>query len=354
MTKAEAEKRIRQLVREIHQHDHRYYALEKPTISDAQYDRLMRELVELEEAHPDLRPPDSPTYRVGHGMREAFKKVRHAAPMGSLDSLMSADEVREFEARVRKALEVEAVVYQVEPKFDGLSVELIYEDGVLVRGSTRGDGEIGEDVTENLKTIRAIPLRLAEDGPAGGRRGLLAVRGEALIPIPEFEALNKRLIENNEEPFANARNAAAGTVRQLDPKVTASRKLDLYAYEVLKADHASFPTQGAMVAALRDWGFHVEKSVRRCEGLDDVIAYHAAMAERRDRLEFEIDGVVVKVDRRDWQELLGVRSRSPRWAVASSSRRAKRSPRSWTSWCRWAAPESSLRWPSSSRSTSRA
>src|SRR5262245_65547184 len=276
----------------------------------------MKELVELEGLHPDLVEPDSPTQRVSHGMREAFKKVRHAAPLGSLDSLMDADEVREFDARVHKALEVDDVAYQVEPKFDGLSVELIYEDGALVRGSTRGDGEIGEDLTENLKTIRAIPLRLSEEGPAAGRRGLLAVRGEALIPTPEFEAFIKRLIESNEEPFANARNAAAGTVRQLDPRITASRKLDFYAYEVLKSDHTSFATQGEMVAALRDWGFHVEKSVKRCETLDQVMAYHEAMAERRDKLDYEIDGVVVKVDRRDWQALLGVRSRSPRWAVA--------------------------------------
>src|SRR5262245_25622657 len=173
-------------------------------------------------------------------MREGFKKVRHLAPMLSLDSLMSADEVREWDVRVRKALEVDEVEYQVEPKFDGLSVELIYEDGVFHQGSTRGDGEVGEDVTENLRTIRTIPLRLSEDGPAEGRRGRLAVRGEALIPIPEFEAFNQRLLENQEEPFANPRNAAAGTVRQLDPRITASRKLDFYAYEVLQADHALF------------------------------------------------------------------------------------------------------------------
>ena len=316
MTKAAAEKRVRELAREIHEHDRRYYALDRPTISDAQYDRLVRELIELEQQYPDLRQPDSPTQRVGSAMREGFKKVRHQAPMLSLDSLMSADEVREWDARVRRGLEMDEVEYQVEPKFDGLSVELIYEDGVFQQGSTRGDGEIGEDVTENLRTIRTIPLRLAEDGPAEGRRGRLAVRGEALIPIPEFEAFNQRLIENGEEPFANPRNAAAGTVRQLDPRITASRKLDFYAYEVLQADHALFETQGEMLTALRDWGFHVEKSVRRCQGLDAVIGYHATMAERRDRLEYEIDGVVVKVDRRDWQELLGVRSRSPRWAVA--------------------------------------
>ena len=316
MSKAEAEKRIHQLAREIHQHDHRYYALDKPTISDAQYDRLMRELAELEAQYPDLVLPDSPTQRVGGGMRAAFKKVAHEAPMLSLDSLMSVEEVREFDARVRKALEIDEVAYQVEPKFDGLSVELVYQDGRLRTGSTRGDGEIGEDVTENLRTIRAIPLRLSEEGPEEGLRGTLAVRGEALIPIPEFEAFNKGLIEKNEEPFANARNAAAGTVRQLDPRITASRKLDFYAYDVLRGEHAVFKTQGEMLEALRGWGFHVEKSIRSKQSLEQVLAYHQALAERREKLEFEVDGVVIKVDRRDWQELLGVRSRSPRWAVA--------------------------------------
>jgi DNA ligase (NAD+) len=316
VTQSAAEKRIRELVREIHEHDRRYYALDRPTISDAQYDRLVHELVALEKEHPELRQPDSPTQRVGSAMREGFKKVRHLAPMLSLDSLMSVDEVREWDARVRRGLEMDEVEYQVEPKFDGLSVELVYGDGVFQQGSTRGDGEIGEDVTENLRTIRTIPLRLSEDGPKEGRRGRMAVRGEALIPIPEFEAFNQRLIENGEEPFANPRNAAAGTVRQLDPSITAARRLDFYAYEVLESEHQRFATQGEMLAALRDWGFHVEKSVRRCQGIDAVAGYHAAMAERRDKLEYEIDGVVVKVDRRDWQDLLGVRSRSPRWAVA--------------------------------------
>jgi len=315
-TRAEARKRIEQLAREIREHDHSYYVLDKPTIPDAQYDRLFRELAALEERFPDLRPPDSPTQRVSGPMREAFKKVRHEGMMLSLESLMSADEVREFDERARRALEVETITYVAEPKFDGLSVELVYEDGVLVRGSTRGNGELGEDVTENLRTIRAVPLRLAERGPKAGHSGLVSVRGEALMPLPEFEALNKRLIEASEEPFANARNAAAGTVRQLDPAITASRRLDLYAYEIMRADGVPLAGQQAMLETLRAWGFHVEKNVAVCDGLDEVIEYHAKLLERRDRLEYEIDGVVVKVDRRDWQELLGVRSRSPRWAVA--------------------------------------
>ena len=316
MNRDAAGKRIGALVQEIREHDHRYYALDKPTISDAQYDRLMRELIELEERFPELRLPDSPTQRVGSAMRTAFRKLPHVRPMLSLESLMNVDEVREFDSRVRKALQATDVLYQAEPKFDGLSVELVYEDGLLARGTTRGDGEVGEDITENLRTIRAIPLRLSERKTAPDARGTVAVRGEALMPLSEFEALNRQLIESNDEPFANARNSAAGTVRQLDPRITASRKLDLYAYDVMHADHATFETQAQMIQGLRAWGFHVDQDVVPCRSVEEIAKYHAALLERRDRLAYEIDGVVVKLDRRDWQELLGVRSRSPRWAVA--------------------------------------
>ena len=314
MTKAEAKKQIEQLAGEIRAHDHRYYVLDKPGISDAAYDRLFRELQDLEAQFPDLRAPDSPTQRVGGGLRTAFQKVRHLEAMLSIDSLMAADEVLEFDGRVRKGLEVERVTYVAEPKFDGLSVELVYQDGIFVRGSTRGDGETGEDITGNLRTIRALPLRLGGDGPRP--RGTIAVRGEALMTLPEFEALNRRLIERSEEPFANPRNAAAGAVRQLDPKITASRRLDLYAYEVMAAEAFAPRTQTETLDALRGWGFHVEKNVRVCRGIEAALAYHADLHERRDALDYEIDGVVIKVDRRDWQDLLGMRSRSPRWAVA--------------------------------------
>ena len=322
MDRKEARSRIESLAAELREHDHRYYSLDKPSISDASYDQLFRELKTLEEAHPDLRPPDSPTLRVGAGMRTAFQKIKHHQPMLSLDSLMNENEAREFDARIKKGLGLDdglfagEVVYQAEPKFDGLSIELVYEDGVFVRGSTRGDGEQGEDVTANLRTIRAIPLRLRDEGPADGRRGVLAVRGEALMPLAEFEALNKRLIEANEEPFASARNSAAGTVRQLDPTITASRRLDFYAYDVLHADHARFATQHDMLAALRAWGFHVEKDVTRCNGIADVIAFHTKFAEKRDKLAYEIDGVVAKVDDRATHARLGMRSRSPRYAFA--------------------------------------
>ena len=316
MTRTESKKRIEQLAAEIREHDHRYYVLDQPTISDAQYDKRFRELQALEEEFPDLRPPDSPTLRVGGGLRTAFKKVKHLKPMLSLESLMERDEVLAFDERLRKAFEVESLDYVAEPKFDGLSVELVYEDGLFVRGSTRGDGEIGEDITENLRTIRSLPLRLIASKSHASPGGEIAVRGEALMPLSEFEALNKRLIEASEEPFASARNSAAGTVRQLDPAITASRRLDLYAYEITHGADAAIATQTEMLATLRLWGFHVEKTMRRCAGIEEAVAFHAEMLERREKLPYEIDGIVIKVDRRDWQAGLGERSRSPRWAVA--------------------------------------
>ena len=314
MTKGEAKKRVEQLAREIRGHDHRYYVFDRPSISDAAYDRLFRELQELEERYPDLRAPDSPTQRVGGGLRTAFRKVPHLQPMLSIQTLKSVDEVREFDGRVRKALEVERVTYLAEPKFDGLSVELVYEDGVFVRGSTRGDGETGEDITENLRTIRALPLRLADGGPPV--QGTLAVRGEALMTLAEFHAWTRRQIEQGEEPAPNPRNAAAGSLRQLDPKVTASRRLDFFAYEVMAADEVALATQADVLAALRAWGFHVEHDVRVCHGIEAALAYQAELGERRATLAYEIDGVVIKVDRRDWQGILGARSREPRWVAA--------------------------------------
>jgi DNA ligase (NAD+) len=325
MTKTEARERIAELSEEIREHDHRYYVLDKPSISDAAYDKLLRELQSLEEEFPDLRAPDSPTQRVAGGLRAGFKKVRHLRPLLSLDSLMQESEAREFDERVRRGLGLDEglfagdVEYMAEPKFDGLSVELVYEDGVFTRGSTRGDGEVGEDVTENLRTIRAIPLRLRDGGPPA--KGTVAVRGEVLIPLAAFAELNGRLLADDEEPFANARNAAAGTVRQLDVSITAGRKLDCFAYEITSYDSPArgappFPTQQAMLDGLRAWGFHVEGQAKLCRGLDETIAYHAEMLEKREKLAYEVDGVVIKVNDRAAQTRLGMRSRSPRWAMA--------------------------------------
>ena len=322
MTKTEARDRVAELAQQIRDHDHRYYVLDKPSISDAAYDKLMRELQELEEQFPDLREPDSPTQRVSGGLRAGFKKVKHLRPMLSLDSLMNEDEAREFDDRVKRGLGLDEglfageVAYMAEPKFDGLSVELVYEDGVFTRGSTRGDGDVGEDITENLRTIRAIPLRLREDGPRA--KGTLSVRAEVLIPLAAFAELNAKLMEGGEEPFANARNAAAGTVRQLDVSMTASRRLDCFAYEIMSHEggaHA-FPTQVAMLESLGEWGFHVERQKKLCRGIDEALAFHAVLLEKRDQLAYEVDGVVIKVNERSSQARLGMRSRSPRWAMA--------------------------------------
>jgi DNA ligase (NAD+) len=325
VTKAEAKQRIATLSDDIREHDHRYYVLDKPTISDAAYDKLMRELQELEGQYPDLRASDSPTLRVSGGLREGFKKVKHVRPLLSLDSLMSEREVAEFDERVKKGLGLdeglfaEEVPYMAEHKFDGLSIELVYDDGILTRGSTRGDGDVGEDVTENLRTIRAIPLRLREEGPPA--RGTIAIRGEVLIPLASFAELNQRLIVAGEEPFAAARSAAAGTVRQLDVSITASRKLDFFAYEIMAYEPPArgphpFPTQHDMLDCLRAWGFHVESDVQLCHGLDETLAFHSRLLARRDQLPYEVDGVVIKVNDRAVQTRLGMRSRSPRWAVA--------------------------------------
>ena len=325
MTRAEAKQRIAELSDEIREHDHRYYVLDKPSISDAAYDKLLRELKSLEEEHPELRLADSPTQRVAGGLRAGFKKVKHLRPMLSLDSLMNEQEAREFDERVRRGLGLDEglfagdVAYMAEPKFDGLSVELVYEDGVFTRGSTRGDGEVGEDVTENLRTIRAIPLRLREGGPPA--KGTIAIRGEVLIPLAAFAELNTRLAAADEEPFANARNAAAGTVRQLDVSITAGRRLDCFAYEIMSYDVAArgappFATQESMLDGLRAWGFHVEETGKTCRGIDEALAFHAKLLEKRDQLAYEVDGIVVKVNDRAAQARLGMRSRSPRWAMA--------------------------------------
>ncbi len=325
MTKTDAKQRVAELSDQIREHDHRYYVLDKPTISDAAYDKLMRDLQALEQEYPDLRLQDSPTQRVSGGLRAGFKKVKHVRSLLSLDSLMEESEAREFDERVKKGLGMdeglfaEEVAYMAEPKFDGLSVELVYEDGVFTRGSTRGDGEVGEDVTENLRTIRAIPLRLREEGPPA--RDRVAIRGEVLIPLAAFAELNGKLIAEGEEPFANARNAAAGTLRQLDVSITGSRKLDCFAYEIMSYDAPArsphpFPTQQAMLDVLRAWGFHVEDNVKLCHGLEQALAFHAHLLERRERLAYEVDGIVIKVNDRAVQTRLGMRSRSPRWAVA--------------------------------------
>ena len=309
--KEEIRKHIEELREKIRYHNYRYYVLNEPEISDAEYDRLFKELEELEAKYPEFITPDSPTQRVGAKPLEEFKTYRHSIPMLSLNSVMEAAEVREFDERVRRMLGGEEIEYVVEPKIDGLAMELVYKDGALVVGSTRGDGWTGEDVTQNLRTIKTIPLRtLSEALP------LLEVRGEVYMPVRKFRELNEELGRRGERMFANPRNAAAGSVRQLDPRVTASRPLDFFAYGIGRVEGREFKTQWEILNYLKSIGFRVSDLVRRFDDIEDVISYHEEVEKRRDELDYEIDGIVVKVNSVEQQNRLGTISRSPRWAIA--------------------------------------
>ncbi len=313
MNRKQAEQRTRELHTQIRHHDYLYYVKDAPEISDEAYDELYRELEDLEERHPEFVTPDSPTQRVGGRALDKFPSVRHTAPMLSLDSSQEVAQLERFDERVRKAAEGE-IAYVVDPKLDGASVELVYEEGILVRASTRGDGRTGEGITENVRTIRAAPLRLHE-----GMRtvpGLLAVRGEVIMRVAAFEQLNERLLEQGREPFANPRNAAAGSLRQLDPQITAQRPLDLYVYDLLASEGASMETQWEVLTALSDWGFPVNELARRVSSVDEIVEYHAELHEQRDDLPYEIDGVVIKLDGLAQRDELGETSHHPRGAYA--------------------------------------
>jgi DNA ligase (NAD+) len=297
----------------IREHDYRYYVLDRPAISDAEYDRLLAELVRLEAAYPDLVTPDSPTQRVAGTPVSAFPTVAHLAPMLSLESVTDSDAVRRFAQRMRAATGGKTVRYVVEPKFDGLSLEVVYENGVLERASTRGDGEQGEGVTENVKTIRSVPLRL--HGRAVPR--LLAIRGEAIMRIADFEALNERLRRDKQPLFANPRNAAAGSIRQLDPRITAGRRLDILFYDILHLEGGSRPADDmSLLRALEGWGLHASPYARVCSSVDEVFRYQAEMSRRRATLPYEIDGIVMKVDDLTLRNRLRTTARHPRWALA--------------------------------------
>jgi DNA ligase (NAD+) len=313
--------RIDELRNEIRRHDYLYYVKNHPEISDEAYDRLFQELSQLETDYPALVIPDSPTQRIGAAPQTDLKKVQHERSMLSLDSIMNADDVRAFDARVRRELgreldrdlEQETIYYTAEPKFDGLSVELIYEGGRFIRGATRGDGLTGEDVTINLRTLRSLPLQLQAEADLPAH---LVVRGEVYMRLDEFQALNRRITERGDEPFANPRNAASGALRQLDSKMTAERPLVVACYEIMVQSGTALPTHWDELDRLAAWGLPVPSRRRRCASIEEVITFHADMASGRDGLPFEIDGTVVKLDRRDWQALLGEKSRSPRWAIA--------------------------------------
>lgn len=309
-----AERRAAELRDAIDHHSYRYHVLDAPEIPDVEYDRLFRELQELERVNPELVRPDSPTQRVGEAPVAGFESAPHRVPMLSLDNAFADEEVEDFDRRVRDRLEIEEPVeYAVEPKLDGAAISLTYERGVLVRAATRGDGKTGEDVTHNARTIASIPLRLRGDGFPE----LLEVRGEVYMPRAGFEAFNERARNTGEKTFANPRNAAAGSLRQLDPRMTASRPLDMFVYGVGAQDGGpSLKTQRQTLAQLRDWGLRVCPEAELAVGADGCLAYHQSIMQRRDELDYDIDGVVYKVNDLRQQAELGFVSRAPRWAVA--------------------------------------
>ncbi|MCD6128333.1 NAD-dependent DNA ligase LigA [Candidatus Bipolaricaulota bacterium] len=307
-------RRIEKLREEIRKHDYYYYVLNQPIISDAEYDRLFRELQELEQKYPQLVTPDSPTQRVGAPPAEEFRPVRHALPMLSLQNCFTEEEFLDWDRRVRRLLGGEKPVYVCEPKLDGLSVELIYEDGVFTVGSTRGDGYTGEDVTQNLRTIKQVPLRLLSDEIPPPR--LLEVRGEVYMEKEAFKRLNEERAKSGEPLFANPRNAAAGSLRQLDPGVTASRPLKLFCYALGRVEGIEIKSQEELLVTLPKLGFPVNPLWRRCETPEEAIDFYHELLERREELPYEADGMVVKVNDFAQREVLGEVSRAPRWAIA--------------------------------------
>jgi DNA ligase (NAD+) len=310
---ADVSARLDELREQIHRHNHLYYAEDRPEVSDAEYDRLWRELVALEQAHPELVTPDSPTQRPGGRRAETFAPVEHLVAMLSLDNAMTVEELQEFEARIRRALPGVTPAYVCEPKIDGLGVALLYERGRFVRGATRGDGRIGEDISQNLRTIKSIPATLS--GPLKGA-GKLEVRGEVYMPREAFARLNAGLEEAGQPVFANPRNAAAGAVRQKDPAVTASRPLEIFLYHVSVLEPPGFHSQWERLEALRQAGFPVNPRSQRAGTLDEVVAYCRTLEAERDALGYDADGVVVKVDDLEQQRRLGATAHHPRWAIA--------------------------------------
>lgn len=314
--------RAAELREKIEHANYRYHVLDDPEITDAEYDRAMRELEALENAHPELALADSPTRRVGARAQGGFAEVRHVIPMLSLNNAFEQDgegdrerfrEVAEFERRIEQTLNRRSPVFSVEPKLDGLAISLRYENGVFVQGATRGDGETGEDVTANLRTVRAIPLRLRGEGWPR----VLEVRGEVIMLRKDFESFNERARAADEKTLANPRNGAAGSLRQLDPAITAKRKLSFFAYAVGDVQGGELPaTHSKTLAKLRDWGFPVSPEVGTAQGFDGLIAFYRRIGAKRDALPYDIDGVVYKLDDYERQRVMGFVSRAPRWAIA--------------------------------------
>jgi DNA ligase (NAD+) len=309
----DAAHRIADLRRRIEDANHRYYVLDDPSIPDSEYDRLMRELQALEAAHPELTDATSPTQRVGNAPSSAFAEVRHEIQMLSLGNAFTDEEVADFVRRIEERLDRKDPVFSVEPKLDGLAISLRYERGAFVRGATRGDGSTGEDVTANLRTVKAVPLHLRGDDPPD----VLEVRGEVYMPLAAFRAYNERALKDGGKVLANPRNGAAGSLRQLDPRITAQRPLAFYAYAVGVVEGVQLPaTHSATLQRLREWGFPVSAESDVVTGTEGLLGYYRRMGEKRDRLPFDIDGVVYKLDDYAGQREMGFVSRAPRWAIA--------------------------------------
>jgi len=309
------ENRIIELRRTINDHNYNYYVLDNPIISDIEYDTLLRELDTLETKRPDLITTDSPTQRVGAAPLAAFTSVEHSIPMLSLENAMNSDELIAYYDRTKKGLgEIGDIQFVAEPKLDGIGVELIYQDGLLIRGLTRGDGTMGEDITQNIKTIRSIPLALRND--KRNFPNLLEVRGEVFMLKKDFQKLNIVRQDNNEPLFANPRNAAAGSLRQLDPSITAKRPLSIFCYEAGNITGDAFSSHKDFLSALAEWGFPVNSEIALTNDVDQMLSYHRKLEDKRNNLPYEIDGTVFKVNDIDQRNILGTRSRSPRWAIA--------------------------------------
>ncbi len=300
----------------LHRHNYRYYVLDDPEISDAEYDRLLQELMRLEEKYPQLMRPDSPTVRVGAPPLEKFDSVAHTIPMLSLDNGFNDEDILEFDQRVRRNLgEPDEILYTAEPKMDGVAVELIYETGKLMTAATRGDGQTGEVITANVKTIQTVPLVMQPDR-SRAIPTRCEIRGEVFIGLEAFKRLNQERIRQKQPPFANPRNAAAGSLRQLDSKITATRPLEVFFYGVGLVEGTAFESHGELLKVLKQWGFRINPLIRSGITIEAALDYYRELSERRHQLAYDIDGVVVKVDRISLQQQLGATSRSPRWAIA--------------------------------------
>ncbi|WP_058306156.1 NAD-dependent DNA ligase LigA [Gracilibacillus massiliensis] len=309
MTENEAREQLATLSEELNRYNYEYHVLDNPSVPDAEYDKKMKNLKDIEAEFPELITADSPSQRVGGEPLEAFQKVTHRVPMLSLGNAFNEADLKDFDRRVREGLATEQVTYVCELKIDGLAISLRYQDGLFVQGATRGDGTTGEDITSNLKTIKSIPLRIPDQAP-------IEVRGEAFMPQQAFVSLNQKRVENEEEPFANPRNAAAGSLRQLDPKIAAKRQLDIFLYAVGEWESGTLETHIERLQYLEKIGFKTNPEWRKCNSIEEVIQYVEEWVEKRANLTYDIDGIVIKVDNLEAQEQLGFTAKSPRWATA--------------------------------------